>query len=432
VPVQSRLRGLRQYDACFIGAEAVNWLLKHRYAQTRVEAVMVGNDLMDAGHFHHVADKTDYVERRYKYAFKDSSEDYYRFYAHEVEQPNQLKKRMEKREKMLRKHRRAKSEAGTDMSEPTSPRSYPRKTSGSTIVDSGSSASTRPRSQATATPRGRLISASDPALTSPGSSDAFPAVGEEGNTTPREADAQADLRSSGEDSKGSSSSLPARVKSRVRQVVGDKLQVRSAWVETTYAADEGLSPEEVEDIVWGFQKVDDDTPYEEMERLSNTNTLHRGHLERATGTIYMIGLDGTDASKRAFQMLVGHILKPSDYVYLVAIREKKMPDKLALLSRNSPERLKWQFDLWRVARKILRPAHKELLARQVEHSALTPKSSDARKKFVHLARQYQVQTIVLGKHGKADVNPLSAVQGHFRKMTGFVGKHAKWGDVLIF
>lgn len=43
------------------GAEAVNWLLKHRYAQTRVEAVMVGNDLMDAGHFHHVADKTDYV-----------------------------------------------------------------------------------------------------------------------------------------------------------------------------------------------------------------------------------------------------------------------------------------------------------------------------------------------------------------------------------
>jgi hypothetical protein len=32
----------------------------------------------------------------------------------------------------------------------------------------------------------------------------------------------------------------------------------------------------------------------------------------------MIGLDGTDASKRAFQMLVGHILKPSDYVYLVA------------------------------------------------------------------------------------------------------------------
>jgi hypothetical protein len=117
VPVQSRLRGLRQYDACFVGAptppipppprrrrglmgggaivngaasqthtillfspslplvasptnsheqtsagaEAVSWLLKHRYAQTRVEAVMVGNDLMDAGHFHHVADKTDYV-----------------------------------------------------------------------------------------------------------------------------------------------------------------------------------------------------------------------------------------------------------------------------------------------------------------------------------------------------------------------------------
>lgn len=39
---------------------------------------------------------------------------------------------------------------------------------------------------------------------------------------------------------------------------------------------------------------------------------------QATGTVYMIGLDGTEASKRAFQMLVGHILKPTDFVYLIA------------------------------------------------------------------------------------------------------------------
>jgi hypothetical protein len=46
------------------GAEAVDWLVEHRYARTRVEAVMLGNDLMDSGHFHHVADKTDYVGAR--------------------------------------------------------------------------------------------------------------------------------------------------------------------------------------------------------------------------------------------------------------------------------------------------------------------------------------------------------------------------------
>ncbi|ELR22459.1 domain found in dishevelled, egl10, and pleckstrin domain containing protein [Acanthamoeba castellanii str. Neff] len=440
VPVQSRLRGLRQYDACFVGAEAVNWLLKHRYAQTRVEAVMVGNDLMDAGHFHHVADKTDYVERRYKYAFKDSSEDYYRFYVHEVEEPNQLKKRMEKREKMMRQkqHRRAKSEVGTTReSEPTSPRL--KEHSGSAIVESSTTTTssvepTRPRSKVVKR-HNRAMSSSDPSLAGSVSLDAFPLGSEDS-----EAEAHtpiADLRSSGEEGKGSSSSLPVRVKNKVRQVMGEKL--RPAWIERTYAAPEGLSPEEVEDIVWyvrlrlrrGYQKVDD-TPYEQMELLSSTNTLHKGNIERATGTVYMIGLDGTEASKRAFQMLVGHILKPTDFVYLIAIRERKIPDRLALLSRNSPERLKWQFDLWRVARKILRPAHKELLARQTEHSALTPKSSDARKKFIRLARQYQVETIVLGKHGKADVNPLSAVQGHFRKMTGFVCKHAKWGDVLVF
>jgi hypothetical protein len=56
---------------------------------------------------------------------------------HEVEEPNQLKKRMEKREKMMRQkqHRRAKSEVGTTReSEPTSPRL--KEHSGSAIVES--------------------------------------------------------------------------------------------------------------------------------------------------------------------------------------------------------------------------------------------------------------------------------------------------------
>jgi hypothetical protein len=55
---------------------------------------------------------------------------------------------------------------------------------------------------------------------------------------------------------------------------------------------------------------------------------------------------------------------------MCAVRERKMPDRLAMHSRNSEERVKWQFDLWRVARKILRPAHKELLARQVPPECL--------------------------------------------------------------
>jgi hypothetical protein len=115
------------------------------------------------------------------------------------------------------------------------------------------------------------------------------------------------------------------VKNKVRQVMGEKL--RPAWIERTYAAPEGLSPEQVEDIVWyvrfrlrrcaaastipytppthtqppslhspvyvvgrcgllcaspvnrGYQKVDD-TPYEEMELLSTVNTLHKGNIER--------------------------------------------------------------------------------------------------------------------------------------------------------
>jgi hypothetical protein len=59
---------------------------------------------------------------------------------------------------------------------------------------------------------------------------------------------------------------------------------------------------------------------------------------QATGTVYMIGLDGTEASKRAFQMLVGHILKPTDFVYLIASAFPS-PNPLLFVSLSLPPSL---------------------------------------------------------------------------------------------
>lgn len=51
VPIKSRSYRLRSFDACFVGREAVDWLVEQRIVQTRETAVVLGEVLRKAGHF---------------------------------------------------------------------------------------------------------------------------------------------------------------------------------------------------------------------------------------------------------------------------------------------------------------------------------------------------------------------------------------------
>ncbi len=72
VEIRDRRFGLHVYPRCFVGTEAVNWLMQTQLA-SREEAVRLGQTLMEQGLLHHVTDE---------HFFKD---DYlfYRFYADE-------------------------------------------------------------------------------------------------------------------------------------------------------------------------------------------------------------------------------------------------------------------------------------------------------------------------------------------------------------
>jgi small-conductance mechanosensitive channel len=71
--IRDRRHLLSTYSKCFVGAEAVEWLMRAR-ALTRDEAVHLGQTLVDRGIIHHVLDEHPFRDGHY----------FYRFYADET------------------------------------------------------------------------------------------------------------------------------------------------------------------------------------------------------------------------------------------------------------------------------------------------------------------------------------------------------------
>ena len=71
--IRDRSYRLTKYPKCFIGSEAVDWLVRH-HALSRPQAVRLGERMFESGLFHHVADDHD---------FKDGNF-YFRFFADEA------------------------------------------------------------------------------------------------------------------------------------------------------------------------------------------------------------------------------------------------------------------------------------------------------------------------------------------------------------
>eukprot|EP01122_Echinamoeba_exundans_P004856 TRINITY_DN15073_c0_g1_i1.p1 TRINITY_DN15073_c0_g1~~TRINITY_DN15073_c0_g1_i1.p1 ORF type:complete len:1225 (-),score=224.48 TRINITY_DN15073_c0_g1_i1:118-3792(-) len=69
VEVKDRKYHLKTYPQCFIGTEAVDWLVNHHWANTREEAEAVGNRILQKGVFQHVAKEHDFRDKFYFYRF---------------------------------------------------------------------------------------------------------------------------------------------------------------------------------------------------------------------------------------------------------------------------------------------------------------------------------------------------------------------------
>ena len=73
VPVRDRTWRLTNYPCCFVGSQAVDWLIVHKYAKSREDAVGIGARLLSAGEFSHVLNEHPFKDAKLFYRFADAS-----------------------------------------------------------------------------------------------------------------------------------------------------------------------------------------------------------------------------------------------------------------------------------------------------------------------------------------------------------------------
>ena len=73
IDVRDRRYHLQNFQACFVGREAVNWLMENGHARDRRSAVFLGQRMAQIGLLHHVCDEHDFDDTYYYYRFNVDS-----------------------------------------------------------------------------------------------------------------------------------------------------------------------------------------------------------------------------------------------------------------------------------------------------------------------------------------------------------------------
>ncbi|KAL6045942.1 vacuolar membrane-associated protein iml1 [Balamuthia mandrillaris] len=197
-----------------------------------------------------------------------------------------------------------------------------------------------------------------------------------------------------------------------------------AWEERQYLLAEEEAGKKPEDIIWAKHPTN-----AQKAKLVYVNVLHQGNVS-SDGLRWMIGLDGSLAALEAFDWLMDNVCPEKDHVFLVCVREKPLPDVLALHSERTPERVNFEFLLWKTARKIVKPLHKRLSSAGIEHTILAPRSRDHRKQLVQLSKRFLVDTLVLGHHGEGDHGAVNKATDNWRSTVSYVKKNAKCAVIV--
>jgi nucleotide-binding universal stress UspA family protein len=155
----------------------------------------------------------------------------------------------------------------------------------------------------------------------------------------------------------------------------------------------------------GYRRLDiSDEQLNRMNKLMAVNCLHRGDISNSKGKRWMVAVDGSEASQRAFQGVLKLMDRSEDHLFVVCVRNKNLPRRFAL---RPSEEVQLHFQLWKSTREIVKPFADQLLAGGLAASHFTvliPDAWDARRILCNLAKQYDVSTLCVGKHSKSERN----------------------------
>lgn len=170
-----------------------------------------------------------------------------------------------------------------------------------------------------------------------------------------------------------------------------------------------------------------DAQLERMKKLLNVNCLHRGEIESVRGKRWLVAVDGSEASRRAWAGAL-KMLEPDDHLLVVTVRDKNLPRKFAL---SPSEETQLRFELWKSARHIVKPFMDEAakrLASPTQYTVMIPDAWDARRLLCNLCKRYNVDTLCVGKHAKGEHNHH---HHHLRSLHSYTSKHAHC-QVIVF
>jgi len=139
---------------------------------------------------------------------------------------------------------------------------------------------------------------------------------------------------------------------------------------------------------------------ERMTQLLSVNCIHKGDLEGTKGKRWLVAIDGSAASRRAW-LEVREQIGPQDHIMVVTIRDKNLPKQFAL---STSDILLLRFELWMSARHITHPYVEELAASMdpSRYSVMIAEAWDVRHLLCNLAKRYGIDVICLGQHSKEE------------------------------
>jgi hypothetical protein len=69
--ITERTHKFKKYQSCFIGSEAVEWMVDTGLVGTTADAVLLGQQLLDSKYIYHVTKDHDFKDGHYFYRFSD-------------------------------------------------------------------------------------------------------------------------------------------------------------------------------------------------------------------------------------------------------------------------------------------------------------------------------------------------------------------------
>lgn len=179
------------------------------------------------------------------------------------------------------------------------------------------------------------------------------------------------------------------------------------------------------DIVKNASRIIHDSKYPESEiaqfrKLNRVNCLKRGNFEECVGKKYLIGIDGSDSARAAFESIIKLMDHQKDHLFFVTVRERVIsPDNF-----NERSSVILRHEIWKAAAGII-CKYQDILDEQyptVQYTSVLPEADDAREILCALVRRYKIDTLVIGKHKPHEVQAKSR---YFRSFSRYCQGHAK-------